>query len=287
MRNCSKIQLVVQMFTLNCKGKLVCLETPLIMGILNITSDSFYKGYLPEGITGILAQAGKLITEGAAFIDVGGQSTKPGSTVLSAEEEKERVLPVIRRIHEQFPEAIISIDTFYSRVAIAAVEAGASVVNDISGGNMDKQMINTVAALKVPYVCTHMQGVPATMQMEPRYDNVIKEVLEFFINKINECERAGIADIIIDPGFGFGKTIGHNFELLRNLDVFKMLQKPILAGLSRKGTIYKTLQITADEALNGTTVLNTLALNNGAKILRAHDVKEAVEAVKLVEAYNS
>jgi dihydropteroate synthase len=283
----SKIQLVYQMFTLNCKGKLLAIEKPLVMGILNITPDSFYKGYLGEDMAAISAQAEKMLDEGAAIIDIGGQSTRPGSTPLTASEEKKRVVPVIRSLMEKFPELIISIDTYFSEVASAAIDAGASIVNDISAGNMDSAMIGTVASLQAPYICMHMQGVPTTMQKDPHYDDVVKEVLEFFIQKIAECKAAGIKDIIIDPGFGFGKSITHNFQLLKALSSFQIFAQPILAGLSRKGTIYKTLGTDADGALNGTTVLNTLALNNGADILRVHDVREAVEAIKLVEAYKN
>jgi dihydropteroate synthase len=212
-------------------------------------------------------------------------STKPGSEAVSANEEMDRLIPIIESIHGQFPDAIISADTYVSEVAKAAVAAGASIINNISGGELDRDMISTVAALRVPYICMHMKGTPATMQEHAHYDDVTKEVLDYFIGKIDECKKAGIKDVIIDPGFGFAKNAAQNFTLLKNLAVFKMLDRPILAGLSRKKTIYNTLGVTATEALNGTTVLNTLALQNGANILRVHDVKEAVEAVKLMEAY--
>ncbi len=270
------------MFTLNCKGKLLAFETPIIMGIINATPDSFYKGNIDEDI---LALAKKMIADGATILDVGGQSTRPGSNRITADEELQRVLPVIKAIHKNFPETIISIDTYSSKVAAAAVDAGASIVNDISAGNMDEQMIATVAQLKLPYVCMHMQGTPASMHKNPQYVDVAKEVLDFFIAKIEQCSNAGIIDIIIDPGFGFGKTIEHNFSLLKKLEVLQMLDKPILAGLSRKSSIYKTLGTTAENALNGTTVLNTVALMNGAFILRVHDVKEAEEAIQLFTAY--
>ena len=270
------------MLTLNCKGKLLVLEQPAIMSIINATPDSFYKGNINDDI---LQLAQQMIADGAAILDIGGQSTRPGSQRITAEEELKRVLPVIAVIHNNFPQTIISIDTYSSKVAFAAVEAGASIVNDISAGNMDAAMIDTVAALQVPYVCMHMQGTPNTMQQEPHYNDVVKEVLDFFIAKVAECKKAGIVDIIIDPGFGFGKTITHNFSLLKKLSVLNMLGNPILAGLSRKSTVYKTLHTTADNALNGTTVLNTIALQNGASILRVHDVKEAKEAVTLYTAY--
>ena len=281
----SKIQLLYQMFTLNCKGKLVSLQKPLVMGIINATPDSFYKDHLAKEDNNIFTIAEDMIAAAADILDIGGQSTRPGSIRINAEEEMQRVLPVITAIRQRFPAVLISIDTYHSKVAAAAVAAGACIVNDISAGNMDDAMIPLVASLQVPYICMHMKGTPDTMQQQPHYDDVVKEVLDFFIYKTDECKRAGIKDIIIDPGFGFGKTISHNFQLLKNLAVFKMLEKPILAGISRKSTIYKTLGIDANEALNGTSVLNTLALQNGAAILRVHDVKEAKEVVALTEAY--
>jgi len=275
------------MFTLNCKGRLLIVDKPLLMGIINVTPDSFFAGSRKEETDAVLQQAGQMLKDGATILDIGGQSTRPGSERLSAADELKRVIEPIKAIHKNFPEAFISIDTYYSTVANESIAAGASIVNDISAGTMDDRMIETVAALKVPYVLMHMQGTPQTMQQHPQYENVTKEVLDFFIFKKNELQMAGITDIIIDPGFGFGKTIAHNFELLRNLPVFKMLDCPLLLGLSRKSTIYKTLGITVEEALNGTTVLNTIGLMNGASILRVHDVKEATEAVKLFNAYRS
>ncbi|HSN59968.1 MAG TPA: dihydropteroate synthase [Ferruginibacter sp.] len=275
------------MFTLNCKGKLLSLEKPVVMGILNATPDSFYEGHLDKSLSGILHIAENMIAAGAGIIDVGGQSTRPGSQRIDADEELKRVLPVIESIHKNFPDSIISIDTYHSKVAQEAVHAGAHIVNDISAGALDEQMIITVAALKnVPYICMHMKGSPENMQQQAVYEDLVKEVLDFFINKTEECRLSGINDVIIDPGFGFAKTIDHNFNLLKNLRVFEMLDRPILAGLSRKATVYKTLGITAAEALNGTTVLNTIALMNGANILRVHDVKEAREAVELVKVFN-
>lgn len=273
------------MFTLNCKGRLLVVEKPLVMGIINVTPDSFFAGSRQQGTDAVLRQAEQMLKDGATILDIGGQSTRPGSEKLSAADELKRVIEPIKAIHQNFPEAFISIDTYYSNVAKETVAVGASIVNDISAGTMDEQMIETVAALKVPYVLMHMQGTPQTMQQQPQYENVTKEVLDFFIRKKDELHKAGITDVIFDPGFGFGKTIAHNFELLRNLSVFKMLDCPLLLGISRKSTIYKTLGIIAEEALNGTTVLNTIGLMNGASILRVHDVKEAVEAVMLFEAY--
>ncbi|MGC4103410.1 dihydropteroate synthase [Ferruginibacter sp.] len=270
------------MFAINCKGKIVSWDAPLVMGIINATPDSFYKGNLQDDM---LQLAGRMLSDGAGILDIGGQSTRPGSERITVEEELKRVLPVISSIHQKYPDALISIDTYYSTVAAAAVEAGAGIVNDISGGKMDPLMYATVAQLNVPYICMHMKGTPGNMQQDPQYEDVTKEVLDFFIATIDTCTKAGIKDIIIDPGFGFGKTIEHNFSLLKKLEVFQMLHRPVLAGISRKSTIYKTLGTTADQALNGTTVLNTMALMNGASILRVHDVKEAKEAVTLFTAY--
>lgn len=274
------------MFTLNCKGKLLVIENPLVMGIINTTPDSFYQGSRFIQNKEILKQAEKMLKDGADILDVGGQSTRPGSEQINETEELKRVADAIESIGDNFPEAIISIDTYHAKVAAESVAAGASIVNDITGGNADAGMLNTVGQLNVPYICMHIKGEPQTMQKNPVYENVTKEVLDFFIHKITACKNAGINDIIIDPGFGFGKTFTHNFELLKNLTVFKMLEKPVLLGISRKSTIYKTLGITADEALNGTTVLNTIALINGANILRVHDVKEAKETVRLFTAYS-
>jgi dihydropteroate synthase len=275
------------MFTLNCKGKILSLEQPVVMGILNITADSFYKGYLNDSDELIISRVAAMLTEGAAIIDIGSQTTKPGADRIAASEEADRVLPVIEKIMQQFPGIVISVDTFYASVASYAVQSGASIVNDISAGKFDEAMIGTVAKLKVPYICMHMQGEPKTMQQDPQYDDICRELLDFFISKTDECVKAGIHDVIIDPGFGFGKNMEHNYTLLKNLSIFNMLNKPILAGLSRKGMIYKPLGITANDALNGTTVVNTLALQNGAHILRVHDVKEAVEAIKLFRLYNA
>lgn len=273
------------MFTLNCKGKLILIEKPLIMGILNINDDSFYAGSRFKTRDQIVSKAELMMQEGADIIDIGGHSTRPGSERIAAEEEMQRVLPVIEMLIKKLNNVLLSIDTYHASVAEAAVNAGASVVNDISAGEMDKNMINTVALVNVPYICMHMKGVPETMHLDIHYENILTEVFDFFIKKINECMLAGIKDIIIDPGFGFGKTIDHNFLLLKNLSVFKILEKPIMAGLSRKSTIYKTLHTTAEDALNGSTVLNTIALQNGASLLRVHDVKEAREIAILADAY--
>jgi dihydropteroate synthase len=279
-----KIKKPCLMFTLNCNGRLVKTDTPLVMGIINATPDSFFAASRQQQTTAIVQQAAKMIADGATILDIGGQSTRPGSEPITTDEELKRVIPGIEAIHQQFPDIIISVDTYYAKVAKEAVAAGASMVNDISAGNMDETMIDTVASLHVPYVLMHMQGTPQVMQQSPSYTNVTNEVLDFFIQKIALLRKAGIHDLIVDPGFGFGKTVAHNFELLRNFSAFKLLQCPLLAGISRKSTIYKTLGTTADEALNGTTVLNTVALLNGASILRVHDVKEAKEAIQLIHA---
>ena len=274
------------MFTLNCKGKLLTIEQPLVMGIINATPDSFYKGDLNAGLEKIVEKAGKMIMEGADIIDIGGQSTRPGSIRISASEEIQRVIPVINSIVANYPQIILSIDTYHSQVAEAAIKAGASIVNDISAGSLDPEMINCVSSLNVPYICMHMKGTPENMQNNPTYEDLIKEVLDFYIDKIDQCKRAGIKDLVIDPGFGFGKTIHQNFILLKQLSVFKILDQPILAGLSRKSMIYKTLGIDVSEALNGSAVLNTIALQQGASILRVHDVKEAKEAVTLFTSFD-
>jgi len=259
-------------------------EKPLIMGIINSTPDSFFQGSRFTGTDAVLAQAEKMLEEGADIIDIGGQSTRPGSTLLTATEELQRVIDSVEALNKRFPEAFISIDTFYALVAKETVAAGACIINDISAGSMDETMISMVASLNVPYVLMHMKGKPDTMQQSAHYEDVTREVLDFFIHHIPLIRNAGIKDIIVDPGFGFGKTIAHNFELLRNLSALKMLDCPILLGLSRKSTIYKTLGTDASQALNGTTVLNTIGIENGANILRVHDVKEARETVTLLSA---
>ena len=274
------------MYTLNCKGRLLLIDKPIVMGIINTTPDSFYAGSRQQNTDAILEKAELMIKGGATILDIGGQSTRPGSIVVGKDEELKRVIEPIMAISKNFPEIFISIDTYYASVAKEAVDAGASIVNDISAGSLDEAMIKTVASLQVPYVLMHMQGTPQNMQQLPHYDDVTKAVLDFFIQKIDELKKLGVHDIIIDPGFGFGKTITHNFKLLQNLAVFNMLDKPLLLGISRKSTIYKTLNITAEEALNGTTVLNTIGLLSGAHILRVHDVREAKQAIDLIAAYN-
>lgn len=271
--------------TINCKGKLVDLSSPKIMGILNLTPDSFYDGGRYKTDRQALDQTGKMLTEGAFFIDVGGQSTRPTSTFLTAEEEKRRVIPLIDMILKEFPDTLLSVDTFYSEIAKAAVEHGAVLINDISAGNLDIEMMSTVAELQVPYIMMHMRGTPQTMQSNTNYTNLLQEILFYFSKKIKQARDMGINDLLVDPGFGFSKTARQNFELLKKLELFKSLELPILMGVSRKSTIYKTLNISPKEALNGTTALHMLCLLNGANILRVHDVKEARECLDLFLAY--
>jgi dihydropteroate synthase len=273
------------MFTLNCKGKLLVVDQPIVMGIINITPDSFYSGSRSGSIDDILFRAEDMINNGATILDVGGQSTRPNSMQIPAEEEIRRVIPAIEAIHKQFPDQVLSVDTFYCNVAKEAIAAGASIINDVSAGTMDEEMLPVVAELKVPYVLMHMLGKPQTMQQNPEYKNVTLDVFDFLHFKLAELVKMGINDIIMDVGFGFGKTAAHNFQLLRELSFFRQLGKPVMVGLSRKATIYKTLVIGPDEALNGTTALHTIALLNGANLLRVHDVKEAVQAVKLFMEY--
>lgn len=275
------------MFTLNCKGQLITINQPIVMGIINVTSDSFFTGSRFNEVDAILFRAEQMIRDGAFIIDIGGQSTRPGSERLSEDEELQRVLPAISAIHRRFPEAIISVDTFYAKVAENSVSAGASIINDVSAGSIDKTMIETVAKLDTPYVLMHMIGDPQTMQANPTYKNVVTEVFDFLNFRIKQLQKIGIKDIIVDPGFGFGKTIQHNLQLLDGLNYFNHLGKPLLVGLSRKSTVYKTLNINPEEALNGTTVLNTISLLKGAHILRVHDVKEAVQAIKLVSSLHA
>ncbi len=267
--------------TLNCRGQLISLEDPIIMGILNVTPDSFFDGGKYQKVTSILRQAEKMLIEGATIIDIGGMSSRPGAAIIDTAEELKRVIAPISAIHKEFPKAIISIDTIRSEVAKAAVEAGASIINDISAGKLDDELYQTVADLKVPYILMHMQGKPENMQKQPEYSDITLEVLDFFIKEVGKLRALGVKDIILDPGFGFGKTVVHNYQLLNKIPTFQILDLPILAGISRKSMIHKFLGITPKTALNGTTALNMVALQRGAKILRVHDVKEAVETVKL------
>jgi dihydropteroate synthase len=281
----SKNTLFPQTHTLNIRGKLMVLDTPKVMGILNVTPDSFYDGGKLKTNKDILLQAEKMIAEGVHIIDVGGMSTKPNSEEISETEELNRVVPVIQLLQQHFPETTLSLDTYRAQVAKAGLEEGISIINDISAGSFDAEMFATVAAFNAPYIMMHIQGTPQTMQQNPHYDNVVQEVLQYFIQKIEAVHQAGIKDIIIDPGFGFGKTLAHNYTLLKYLNDFSILRKPILAGMSRKSMICKLLNVKPNEALNGTIALNTIALLNGAAILRVHDVKEAKEVIKIAEFY--
>lgn len=271
------------MKTLNCKGRLLDLSVPGVMGIINSTPDSFYDGGKSFSEKALLRQAEKMLEDGADFLDIGGSSTRPGAEEISEEEEIKRIEKPIRNILKYFPEALISVDTYRSRVAKIAVEAGASIVNDISGGSLDSEMLPVVADLQVPYIAMHMRGTPKTMMDFTDYQNITTEVLKDLSEKIYRARAAGINDIIADPGFGFAKTAGQSFEILNNLELFKNLEVPLLAGVSRKSFLYKTLNTTPENALNATTFANTVALLKGAAILRVHDVREAVEAVKLFQ----
>ncbi|MCS6820967.1 MAG: dihydropteroate synthase [Microscillaceae bacterium] len=267
--------------TLNLNGTLLSLEKPCVMGILNITPDSFYAGSRVQTEKEILSQAEKHLSEGATFLDVGGYSSRPNAEHISEQEELQRVLPAIRLIRQHFPQAYISVDTFRAEVAKQAIYEGASIVNDISGGSLDSEMFPTVAQAKAPYVLMHMKGTPQTMTTLTHYDNILAEILQYFAQKIEKLTELGIKDIIIDVGFGFAKTLEQNFYLLKHLQQFHTLGLPLLVGLSRKSMIWRTLQISPEEALNGTTALNMVALLQGATILRVHDVKEAMQTITL------
>ena len=272
--------------TINCNGKLIDLSSPKVMGILNVTPNSFFDGGKHSDLKAILSQVEKMLSEGATFIDIGGYSSKPSAEFVSEEEELGRLLPVVQQIVREFPTAILSIDTFRSKVAQATIENGAAIINDISAGKLDDTMLQTVAQFQVPYIMMHMKGTPQTMQSMAQYENIVKEMVFYFSERVAQARSLGINDIIIDPGFGFAKTIPQNFEVLKKLELFQMLELPLLAGVSRKSMIYKTLETTPEFALNGTTSLNTIALLKGATILRVHDVKEAVECVTLYHQLN-
>jgi dihydropteroate synthase len=269
---------------INCRGQLLDFSSPQIMGILNLTPDSFYDGGRLSSDTVLLNRAEQMLEEGAAILDVGGMSSRPGAEIISEEEELRRMVPSLEKIVQRFPECILSVDTIRAKVAGEALGMGAHIVNDISGGRFDEAMLATVAKWKAPFVIMHMQGLPANMQQNPHYENVVTEVYDFFRERIKNCSESGITDIILDPGFGFGKSIEHNYALLRELRYFTNLRLPLLAGLSRKSPICKVLKVNPEKALNGTTAANMIALMNGANILRVHDVKEAKEAIGIFEA---
>jgi dihydropteroate synthase len=269
---------------INCKGKLVDLSQPKIMGILNTTPDSFFAESRGQNLDAALRRTEEMLKEGADFIDIGGMSTRPGSEEISESEELNRIMPVLEAVLKEFPEVLISIDTYRSKVIRETIGAGAAIVNDISAGVLDDQLFQTVAELKVPYILMHMQGTPRNMQVNPVYENVVTEVNHFLAEKILELKKLGVNDIILDPGFGFGKTLDHNYELMKHLELIGFGEFPILVGISRKSMITRLLDVSADEALNGTTALNMFALNKGANILRVHDVKEAKETLRIWES---
>lgn len=269
--------------SLNIKGKIFDLSKPKVMGILNITPDSFYNNSRTNSIDEALRKTEAFLNEGATFIDIGGYSSRPDAKDISEDEELGRLIPIVEALNKNIPEAIISIDTFRAKVAEETILAGAHIINDIASGDMDDKMFEIVARLQVPYIIMHMQGTPQNMQQNPVYDNILLDVIDYLTKKIDKLKKLKVHDVIIDPGFGFGKTIEHNYELLNQMQEFRIFKLPVLVGFSRKGMIHKVLKNTAAEALNGTTILNTIALQKGAKILRVHDVKEAIECVRLVE----
>jgi dihydropteroate synthase len=272
------------MSNINCKGNLIDLSSPKVMGILNATPDSFYDGGQYSNLNSILRQAEKMLLEGATFIDVGGYSSRPNAKHIDETVEQGRILPIIEELVKEFPDILISVDTFRSSIAKKSIEAGAALINDISGGTLDNNMFKTIAELQVPYILMHLQGTPQTMQQHTTYNDLIKDIIYYFSTKVSELRALKVNDIILDVGFGFAKTLEQNYQLLDNLDLFKCLELPILTGLSRKSMLYKTTGTTVNEALNATTSANTIALLKGTNILRVHDVKEAIEAIKIVTA---
>ncbi len=268
---------------INCKGKLIDLSTPKVMGVLNLTPDSFYDGGKLKGDTAIVVHTERMLEEGATFIDVGGYSSRPNAQHISEKEELKRVIPVIKLLLKEFPDTLISIDTFRSKVAEESIALGACMINDISAGAMDVEMFTTIAKLQVPYIIMHMQGTPETMQNNPSYSDIVHDIILYFSNKTAQLRALGVNDIIVDVGFGFGKTLEQNYKLLKELALFKNLDVSILTGISRKSMLYKLLETTPDNVLNATTVANTIALMNGSNIIRVHDVKEANEAIKIVQ----
>lgn len=274
--------------TINLNGRLIDLSNPIVMGILNVTPDSFFDGGRYKTEDNILHRAEEILEQGATIIDIGAISTRPGTEAISTKEELDRLLPAVKAVRKAFPEANISIDTYRSWVALEVIQqCGPCIVNDVAGGNFDVHMFETVGKLGVPYILMHMLGTPLQMQKNPVYEDIIRDISLFFTDRIKKLNRAGVKDVIIDPGFGFGKTLEHNYELLNRLDSFKVFQIPVLVGISRKSMIYKLLESKAEEALNGTSVVNTLALMGGTDILRVHDVREAVETVRIFNMLRS
>ena len=272
---------------INCKGELIDLSIPKVMGILNVTPNSFFDGGKYKNEQEIILQVEKMLAEGADFIDIGAYSSKPSAEFVTEQEETERIVPVIELILKHFPNALLSIDTFRAEVAKASIESGSAIINDISAGELDDKMFDVIAKYNVPYIMMHMRGNPQTMQSLTQYEDIVKEMLFYFSEKVQKARSMGINDLILDPGFGFAKTTDQNYEVMQKMELFNLLELPVLAGISRKSMIYKTLNSTPQEALNGTTFLNTIALTKGAKILRVHDVKEAVECVTLFNKINS
>ncbi|HKO75836.1 MAG TPA: dihydropteroate synthase [Flavobacterium sp.] len=272
--------------TINCKGQLIDLSTPKVMGILNITPNSFFDGGKYKDENELLGRVEKMLNEGADFIDVGAYSSRPNAEFVSEEEEISRIIPVVNLLQRHFPETILSIDTFRAEVAKSCIESGAAIINDISAGKLDDKMLETIAKFKVPYIMMHMKGTPQTMHEFVQYEDIIKEMIFYFSERITVARALGINDLIVDPGFGFAKTLEQNYAVMQKMELFKMLELPLLVGISRKSMIYKSLDINAEMALNGTTVLNTISLTKGAKILRVHDVKEAVECIRLFSKLN-
>lgn len=272
--------------SIKVRGKLLALEHPLVMGVININDDSFYSGSRNTTIDALVKQVAQMSEDGAAIIDLGVASSRPGAKLIDSDKELGILRPLLQQLCPIFPDVIFSVDTYHPKTAVAAIGEGAAIINDISAGTINKEMFRTIAELNVPYIMMHMRGVPETMQQNIQYNHVTREILDFFVQQIAAARDAGINDIIVDPGFGFGKSLHHNYELLKNLSLFQMFECPILAGLSRKSFINKLLKIEPEEALNGTSVLHTIALLNGAQILRVHDVKEAVQTVKLVQYYS-
>jgi dihydropteroate synthase len=281
------MSMILRQSTINARGRLLDLSSPILMGVLNITPDSFYDGGAYDSVEDSVVHASKMIAEGAHVIDIGGMSSRPGAEMIDASEEVDRIAPVIERILKVEPDAIISIDTIYAATAREGLQLGAHILNDISGGRFDEEIVAVAAEYGAPFICMHMQGIPRTMQVEPAYDNVARDILQFFVERVSVLRDAGVKDIILDPGFGFGKTAAHNFQLLQKLGVFRFLELPILAGISRKSMVCRVLNISPKEALNGSTALHMLALQNGAGILRVHDVKEAQEVIRLYNFYES
>ena len=273
---------------INTKGKLMDLSQPKVMGILNVTPDSFYAESRIQTEKDIILRLKQIIDEGASIVDIGAYSSRPNAQHISSEEEMERLRSCLKLVNKEYPDAIVSIDTFRADIAKMCVEEyGAAIINDISAGNMDKQMFTTIAQLGIPYIIMHMKGTPQNMQADPHYDNLLKEVFYYFSEKVSKLRDLGVKDIILDPGFGFGKTIEHNYQLMNHLEEFSTFELPLLVGISRKSMIYKLLETSPEEALNGTTAMNTISLLKGANILRVHDVKAAIEAVKIVEKMKS